>query len=140
MKNKIKYCTHCGSPLPVNAIRCPNCGEEVVFSFGEKIKRFFKKHAVHIAAPIVAIALLAGGAGIGYYVGHEQTRQATKTGIQTGVSLSSSTSEPYGKTVYITPYGKKYHRSTCRHVQGKAIEKKLSEVEKSHEPCAVCKP
>lgn len=141
-ENKMKYCAYCGHTLPVNAIRCPDCGNEVVLSFGEKCKRFLKKHAVHIAAPLIALAVLAGGIGIGYCIGHDQSKnsQTIQTSSQTKSSLYTSTSDTDEKIVYITPYGKKYHRATCRHVEGKAIKKKLSEVEKTHEPCAVCKP
>lgn len=43
--------------------------------------------------------------------------------------------------VYITPTGKKYHRSDCRYVKGKDCTKLIiEEAQKNYEPCAVCKP
>lgn len=42
--------------------------------------------------------------------------------------------------VYITNTGGKYHRSTCRFLKDSKIEKHLSEVLGSYDPCGVCNP
>lgn len=45
-------------------------------------------------------------------------------------------------TVYVTPSGKKYHRSTCQYVKGRDT-KSMSEsiaIEAGFEPCSVCNP
>lgn len=42
--------------------------------------------------------------------------------------------------VYITNTGKKYHTGTCRTLKDSKIEKHLSEVAGSYEPCKVCSP
>jgi hypothetical protein len=43
-------------------------------------------------------------------------------------------------TVYITPFGKKYHREGCRFLSKNANPVALSEVMGRYEPCATCKP
>ncbi|WP_287492717.1 DUF4236 domain-containing protein [Sellimonas sp.] len=42
--------------------------------------------------------------------------------------------------VYITNTGSKYHRSSCRTLKKSKIEKHLSEVQGSYEPCGICHP
>lgn len=42
--------------------------------------------------------------------------------------------------VYITNTGSKYHRSSCRTLKKSQIEKHLSEVQGSYEPCGICNP
>lgn len=42
--------------------------------------------------------------------------------------------------VYITDTGSKYHRADCRTLKDSKIEKHLSEVIGSYQPCGVCKP
>lgn len=42
--------------------------------------------------------------------------------------------------VYITNSGDKYHTGSCRFVKKSKIEKHLSEVKSSFEPCSVCSP
>ena len=42
--------------------------------------------------------------------------------------------------VYITNTGGKYHRAGCRFLKQSQIEKHLSEVKGSYEPCGVCNP
>lgn len=42
--------------------------------------------------------------------------------------------------VYITDTGSKYHRADCRTLKDSKIEKHLSEVKGSYQPCGVCHP
>ena len=42
--------------------------------------------------------------------------------------------------VYITDTGSKYHRADCRTLKDSKIEKHLSEVIGSYQPCGVCHP
>lgn len=42
--------------------------------------------------------------------------------------------------VYITNTGGKYHRSTCSTLKDSKIEKRLSEIRGSYEPCGICNP
>lgn len=42
--------------------------------------------------------------------------------------------------VYITNSGSKYHTSSCRTLKKSKIEKHLSEVKGSYEPCGICNP
>lgn len=50
---------------------------------------------------------------------------------------NDDTSDPI---VYITNTGSKYHRANCRTLKDSKIEKHLSEVIGSYQPCGVCKP
>jgi len=42
--------------------------------------------------------------------------------------------------VYVTRTGKKYHRSSCRHLAKSSIPMKLSEARQYYDPCKVCGP
>jgi hypothetical protein len=42
--------------------------------------------------------------------------------------------------VWVTKYGKKYHRSTCRHLTDTRKAVSLEEAKKTRKPCLVCEP
>jgi hypothetical protein len=48
-------------------------------------------------------------------------------------------SRPEG-TVYLTKWGKKYHKDNCRHLKNGSTAMKLEEARKRFAPCALCKP
>ena len=65
--------------------------------------------------------------------------QAEQEAVSSTTNTTSS-DEQSDPIVYITNTGKKYHTGTCRTLKDSKIEKHLSEVSGSYEPCKVCNP
>lgn len=58
--------------------------------------------------------------------------------FQTPKTTSPTTPVEY---VLITPTGEKYHRETCRYVQGKnCTQLTEAEAQKNYDPCSICNP
>lgn len=60
-----------------------------------------------------------------------------------GSSDNATQDDDQGETVYITPYGKKYHRAGCRYLKksnGGTAMSKSTAVAQGYEACRVCKP
>lgn len=135
------YCQYCGERLPEDAEKCPACFKPVPVSFKTKAKKFWKRSKHRIIGVVSAVLCFGGGVGLGYLAGNHSA--VAPSSIQTESTVLNASESPqisYDKTVYITPNGSKYHRKSCRFVQKNGIEKSLSEVKKSYEPCSVCNP
>lgn len=42
--------------------------------------------------------------------------------------------------VYLTQWGKRYHKATCGHIKSSSARMKLEEAKKRFTPCPLCKP
>ena len=63
--------------------------------------------------------------------------------VEEAIEVVIIETEPEKKIVYVytTPYGAKYHRSSCRHIQDSILTSwDMEEVPASYEPCGTCKP
>ena len=135
------YCQHCGERLPEDAEKCPVCFKPVPVCFRTKTKIIWRKYKHQIIGVVPAVMCFAGGVGLGYLAGNHSAVVSPYTKTETtAFSVPESSQISYDKTVYITPNGSKYHRKSCRFVKKNGIEKKLSEVKKSYDPCSVCNP
>lgn len=63
-----------------------------------------------------------------------------QAGAQQQAQAASQAQQDNDPIVYITNTGGKYHRAGCRFLKQSQIEKHLSEVKGSYEPCGVCNP
>lgn len=63
-----------------------------------------------------------------------------QTEVQQQAQATSQAQQDNDPIVYITNTGGKYHRAGCRFLKQSQIEKHLSEVKGSYEPCGVCNP
>lgn len=63
-----------------------------------------------------------------------------QTEVQQQAQAASQAQQDNDPIVYITNTGGKYHRAGCRFLKQSQIEKHLSEVKGSYEPCGVCNP
>jgi endonuclease YncB( thermonuclease family) len=69
--------------------------------------------------------------------------QLTESAPDTPESEPESTPKPkatISSTVYITPYGKKYHRKDCPHLTDAARPTTRQQCTDTHKPCKTCKP
>ena len=66
------------------------------------------------------------------------------SGLTAESSLFEAESVSFSEnTYYITPFGEKYHRETCRYIrEAKSGYRKISETQakKGYTPCKICKP
>lgn len=70
----------------------------------------------------------------------QEAAAKAKAEAETTAQAQAQAQQDNDPIVYITNTGGKYHRAGCRFLKQSQIEKHLSEVKGSYEPCGVCNP
>lgn len=79
-------------------------------------------------------AVVAKGAG------EEKQASPAPQNIKKAEKAADKTAKKDNTQVYVTPFGKKYHRENCRFLSKNANAMPLQEAAKKYEPCNVCRP
>ena len=77
--------------------------------------------SVIVSIPIISVYF--------YYGNSENSDQKIIRSIESKSSI-----------VYVTKFGKKYHRGTCGYLKNSKIQKSINNIARKYSPCKVCRP
>lgn len=114
--------------------------EDVVLSLRYRVKipiPFFKDREINYIFTAMERAWIHGSNGV--YTVHENSGgEAPEEGEETE-SVEESYKKLQQSTVYVTKYGIKYHKSSCRYLAKSKIPLKIEDaLKKGYEPCKKC--
>jgi len=79
-------------------------------------------------------------AAAGKGAGEEKQASPVPQNIKKADRATDKAAKKDNTQVYVTPFGKKYHRENCRFLSKNANAMPLQDAAKKYEPCNVCRP